>query len=347
MRTWPAYRTLWVFLLLGWTVSAADRALTGPVITWMIENDVAFLKGAENPYALGGLIGGLFFAGYMLTQFPGGYLGDKYGHRTIIVISLIWAGIATMISGVITGLVAFIAVRVITGLGEGAFYSNDRSLIAQETPQEKRSLGMGFVITGLSIGITIAVVFTPNLIALGSSVFAADQAWRMPFLVLGAATLVVGSATALYFRRQERGLPFARATLHLMAFSAVGLAAVMGVYFIGDAAGLSDLWIAVLEVGARADARRLRLHAPQQRRRRGAEIARPRADQHRVHRGAVEPVVLQLLVGLDRRRRRRLELRPQRDDRRLQRRRRHPRLPGRRLAVRRRRAAPGSAASRC
>ena len=248
MRTWPAYRTLWVFLLLGWTVSAADRALTGPVITWMIENDVAFLKGAENPYALGGLIGGLFFAGYMLTQFPGGYLGDKYGHRTIIVISLIWAGIATMISGVITGLVAFIAVRVITGLGEGAFYSNDRSLIAQETPQEKRSLGMGFVITGLSIGITIAVVFTPNLIELGSSVFAADQAWRMPFLVLGAATLVVGTATALYFRRQERGLPFARATLHLMAFSAVGLAAVMGVYFIGDAAGLSDLWIAVLEV---------------------------------------------------------------------------------------------------
>ena len=30
-RAWPAYRTLWVFLLLGWTVSAADRALTGPV----------------------------------------------------------------------------------------------------------------------------------------------------------------------------------------------------------------------------------------------------------------------------------------------------------------------------
>ena len=85
MRTWPAYRTLWVFLLLGWTVSAADRALTGPVVTWMIENDVAFLKAAENPFALGGLIGGLFFAGYMLTQFPGGYLGDKYGHRTIII----------------------------------------------------------------------------------------------------------------------------------------------------------------------------------------------------------------------------------------------------------------------
>ena len=65
-----------------------------------------------SPYALGGLIGGLFFAGYMLTQFPGGCLGDKYGHRTIIAISLIWAGMATLLSGVITGLVVFIAVRV-------------------------------------------------------------------------------------------------------------------------------------------------------------------------------------------------------------------------------------------
>jgi MFS transporter, ACS family, D-galactonate transporter len=58
----------------------------------------------------------------MLTQWPGGYLGDRYGHRTIIAVSLVWAGIATLISGVITGLVLFIAIRVLTGLGEGAFY---------------------------------------------------------------------------------------------------------------------------------------------------------------------------------------------------------------------------------
>src|SRR3954470_8480071 len=210
-RTWPAYRTMWIFLLLGWTVSAADRALTGPVVTWMIQNKVAFLADAPKPFALGGLIGGLFFAGYMLTQFPGGYLGDKYGHRTIITISLIWAGLATLLSGVITGLVAFIAVRVLTGLGEGAFYSNDRSLIAERTPREKRSLGMGVVITGLSIGITIATVFAPNMISLGGRVFSQAEAWRMPFLILGAATLTVGIAVTAYFRRDEPHQPYAQA----------------------------------------------------------------------------------------------------------------------------------------
>src|SRR3954468_19879129 len=245
---WAPHHTLWFWLLLGWTVSAADRALTGPVVTWMIGNHVSFLADTSKPYALGGLIGGLFFAGYMLTQWPGGYLGDRYGHRTIISVSLVWAGIATLLTGVLTGLVLFIAIRVLTGLGEGAFYSNDRSLIAEKTPPEKRSLGMGVVITGLAFGITIATVFAPNLIELGGRVFAADEAWRMAFLVLGAATLVVGLACAAYFRRQEPGLPYARATLHMMGFAAIGLAAILGVYFVGDAAGLSDLGIAILEV---------------------------------------------------------------------------------------------------
>jgi MFS family permease len=148
----------------------------------------------------------------LLTQWPGGYLGDRYGHRTIISVSLVWAGIATLLTGVLTGLVLFIAIRVLTGLGEGAFYSNDRSLIAEKTPVEQRSLGMGVVITGLAFGITIATVFAPNMIELGGKVFAGDQAWRMPFLILGATTLLVGLGITIYFRGQERGLPYARCT---------------------------------------------------------------------------------------------------------------------------------------
>jgi len=68
------------------------------------------------------------------------------------------------------------------------------------------------------------------------------------FLVLGAVTLVVGIAVAVYFRRQEPRLPDGRAALHMGAYAAGGLAAVMAVYFIGDSAGLSNLWIAVIEV---------------------------------------------------------------------------------------------------
>ena len=306
MRRWPAYRTMWIFLLLGWTVSAADRALTGPVVTWMIENKVGFLADVEKPFALGGLIGGLFFAGYMLTQFPGGYLGDKYGHRTIITISLIWAGIATMVSGVITGLVAFIAVRVITGLGEGAFYSNDRSLIAQETPREKRSLGMGVVITGLAHRHHDRHRLRAEhdqFRGRASSTRRTRGGCRS--CCSARSRCVVGIAVAAYFRRQEPGLPYGRATLqHARLRRPSASSRSWPSTSSATPPASRDLWIAVLEVALALSLVVVRLRPQAGRARPGPQEPRPDADQPRVHRGAVEPVVLQLLVGLDRRRRR-------------------------------------------
>jgi MFS family permease len=82
VRPYPGYRALWVWLLLGWVASGADRTITGPVVTYMINAKVPIIASADNPFALGGLVGSLLFAGYMLTQFPGGYVGDRLGHRT-------------------------------------------------------------------------------------------------------------------------------------------------------------------------------------------------------------------------------------------------------------------------
>ncbi|MFH8985578.1 MFS transporter [Streptomyces varsoviensis] len=242
------WHTLWLLLLLGWTVSAADRAVTGPVVTWMIDNGVGFLADARHPHALGGLIGGLFFAGYMLTQFPGGYLGDRHGHRTLIVVSLVWAGAATIATGLVGGLVAFIVLRVVTGLGEGAFYSNDRTLITAVTPERHRGLGMGVVITGLALGITVATVFTPHFIGVGERVLPRAEAWRMAFWILGVATLAVALLLAVRFRAHLRAGAVARATARLAGYSAVSLALIMAVYLLGDRAGLAGLWIALLEV---------------------------------------------------------------------------------------------------
>src|SRR5919206_4129973 len=247
----PAYRRLWVWLLLAWVVSYIDRAITGPVVTYMIGSDVSFIRESSTPYALGGLIGSLFFAGYMLTQFPGGYLGDKFGHRTIIAISVIWAGIATIVSGLMTALLGFVALRVITGLGEGTFYSNDRSVIAEQTPFEKRSLGMGVVITGLAIGLTLAIIFTPLLTSLGEAVFGTPEgAWRMPFFVTGLVTLVVAFGMIRFFKRQQGEHQYrpaySPALKELGKYSVVFLVVIMAVFFAADRVGLPEWAVAVL-----------------------------------------------------------------------------------------------------
>jgi ACS family D-galactonate transporter-like MFS transporter len=251
VRPYPGYRALWMWLLLGWVASGADRTITGPVVTYMIDAKVPIMSGTDNPFALGGLVGSLLFAGYMLTQFPGGYVGDRLGNRTVIVIAIFWAGVATLLSGVITALLGFVAFRVITGLGAGLFYSNDRSVIAKQSPFEKRSLGMGWVITGLAIGITAALLLAAPLIDLGASVFGNDDAWRMPFLVLGTGAVLIAIGMHRFFRGQTGEHAYRPAYMpalgRLVAYAAVFFVAIMAIYIAATESGLNEWQVAVLE----------------------------------------------------------------------------------------------------
>jgi MFS family permease len=229
------YKALWAVLLLGWVVSYADRTLTGPVIAWMIQNKAGFIGDAANPATLGGLVGSMFFLGYMLTQYPGGRLGDRFGHREMIIVSLLAACVLTIVSGLMAGLVAFVAARVLTGLGEGVFYSNDRTLIINHTPVEKRTLGLGIVIAGLSIGLTVGIIFTPIMISWGASLGMGGDAWRMPFFVFAAFTFVVVLIAFTFFRTKLGGpLRLGPPFLRLLGFSAPTFIVIVALFLLAE-----------------------------------------------------------------------------------------------------------------
>ena len=241
------YKALWSVLLLGWVVSYADRTLTGPVIAWMIQNKAGFIGDSANPAALGGLVGSMFFLGYMLTQYPGGRLGDRFGHREMIIVSLLWAAVLTAVSGLVAGLVAFVAARVLTGLGEGVFYSNDRTLIMNHTPVAKRTLGLGVVIAGLSIGLTVGIIATPLLIGWGASLGMGGEAWRMPFFAFSVFTLVVVTIAFAFFRAKVGGAmkllpPF----LRLVAFSAPTFVVIVALFLLAEALGWPEWQTAIV-----------------------------------------------------------------------------------------------------
>src|SRR3712207_4412713 len=123
----------------------------------------------------------------------------------MIIVSLLAACVLTVVSGLMAGLVAFVAARVLTGLGEGVFYSNDRTLIINHTPVAKRTLGLGVVIAGLSIGLTIGIIFTPIFINWGAALGLGGDAWRMPFFVFAAFTFVVVVIAFAFFRSRLGG----------------------------------------------------------------------------------------------------------------------------------------------
>ncbi len=237
---WQSYHTVWTMLFLGWVVSYIDRALTGPVITWMKDHDASFLQGVTNPHAFGGLIGSLFFAGYMLTQFPGGYFGDRYGHRNVVLISIFWAGVTTLCTGLVGGLIWFVALRILTGLGEGAFYSNDRTLVAKVTPPEKLGFGMGLVITGLTTGLTIAFLVAPPLINWAVS-FMKEEAWRMPFVIMSIPTFLVWAMMTRYLPAPATSQArISVAVRGLLGYSAVFFAVIMAIYILATRSGWSE-----------------------------------------------------------------------------------------------------------
>ncbi|MED4226921.1 MFS transporter [Neobacillus cucumis] len=258
-KGWQRYHSIWAMLFLGWFVSYIDRTATGPVITWMIDNKVSFLSNVPNPHGLGGLIGSLFFAGFMMNQYPGGSIGDKFGHRTVVVLSILWAGITTLFTGFISGLILFVLLRVLLGLGEGVFYSNDRSYIVYHSPKEKVGLGMGVVITGLSVGLTVATLGVPLLLNAMEPVMG-KEAWRSPFILLGVITLISSLLIFKYMKPLSASVQkmnpespavkeaYGSAFLLMLKYAAVFIVIIMGIYFAALKMGLSDIAFAFILV---------------------------------------------------------------------------------------------------
>jgi MFS family permease len=185
----------------------------------------------------------------MLTQYNGGRLGDRYGHREMIIVSLLWAALMTAVSGLVAGLVTFVAARVLTGLGEGVFYSNDRTLIINHTPVAKRTLGLGVVIAGLSIGLTVGIIMTPILINWGAAMGMGGDAWRVPFFAFAATTLVVVTVAYAFFRAKVGGAmkllpPF----LRLLAFSAPTFVVIVGLFLLAETLRWPE-WLTAIAAG--------------------------------------------------------------------------------------------------
>jgi len=227
---WKGYHSIWLWIFLAWMMLYIDRSITGPVVSWMIANDVAFMAAAPMPHALGGIIGSFFFAGYMLTQFPAGYLGDRWGHKIMIVISLIWSSVATFLSGVARDLTVFVSTRILTGLGEGAYYSNDRAFICSHTPEEKKGMGLGIVFVGLAVGLTLATVLTPIFLDSAASMMGKESAWSFPFLLFSLPTLLLAAIIWKWVGPREPVGKLLKAGSRLVLYAAIFLAVLMGAY---------------------------------------------------------------------------------------------------------------------
>lgn len=178
-------------LFVMYVVNIIDRHIVNILIE-PIKADLA-LGDAE-----AGFITGLAFAlFYTVMGVPIAMLADRY-HRTrlICLCSALWS-LATAASGAATSYAGMAAARMAVGIGEAGLTPTANSLIGDLFEPRNRGKALGIYISAVSVGTMLAGLLGGWL---------ADRVgWRMTFIVLGIAGLVLTAIFRMSFREPARG----------------------------------------------------------------------------------------------------------------------------------------------
>ena len=145
---WEKYHTIWAIMIFGWVTNYMVRSSLSPLL-------IPILQEFKLTYAQAGILATAFFYAYTLMQLPAGHLGDRLGRKAVLVFSTSCWGFMSLLTGLAQSFASLFLFRFLTGVGEGAYFSNDRPIISAYTPEKKRGVGQGISFIGLGIGMFI------------------------------------------------------------------------------------------------------------------------------------------------------------------------------------------------
>ncbi|HIW92587.1 MAG TPA: MHS family MFS transporter [Candidatus Corynebacterium avicola] len=184
---------------IGTTVEWYDFALFGTasalVFNRLFFPDLDPLFGTVAAFAISAV--GFFVR--PLGGFVFGIVGDKYGRRSVLIITLALMGTATVCMGLLPtyaqiGLWAptlLILLRALQGFGSGAEFAGAVIMVAEYAPPKYRTLLSSFPVMGNMLGGALGAGFFSLLSTLLSHEQMTSWGWRVPFFV-GALGLAVG-----------------------------------------------------------------------------------------------------------------------------------------------------------
>ena len=173
------------------------------VMTYVDRVNIA-VAGAQMGNALGlsrvklGAMFSAFALGYALFQIPGGWLGDRYGHKRVLTVALIWWSAFTSLTAWVgssrisstVGVVASLwVVRFLIGVGEAAAYPCANGLVRTSFPPSQHGRATGVILGGIGVGLTI----TPPIVA----VLMLRFGWESNFYIAGVLGMLL--ACVFYF----------------------------------------------------------------------------------------------------------------------------------------------------
>jgi len=170
----------WEVLLLLWMaylLNQADRQVFNTVLPAI--RDALNLTDTSI-----GLIATIFNLCYAMMVPLGGWVGDKFSRKWVVTIAILFWSVATMFTGLATGVIMLILMRsVATGGGEAFFGPANYSLLGQYH-KETRARAMSIHQTAYYIGVILAGWLAGYI---------ADKlGWQYSFIIFGAVGVVWG-----------------------------------------------------------------------------------------------------------------------------------------------------------
>ncbi len=173
-RSSRAHWRVVVLLVLSVFINYIDRsnlAIAAP----LLKDEFGF-----SPAQLGMLFSAFFWT-YACCQLVSGWLVDRFDVSWIIAIGFFLWSSATAATGLLHGMAAFVAIRMILGIGESVAYPSYSKIISRQFPEARRGLPNVLIMAGLSCGPAFGMLF--------GGVLMARIGWRPFFLGLGLLSL--------------------------------------------------------------------------------------------------------------------------------------------------------------
>ncbi|GAA3518279.1 MFS transporter [Aeromicrobium panaciterrae] len=191
-----------------------------------------------NTLLVGVVVGAPALAALVVRPLAGGF-GNIIGRRRLMVCGAALAGLATLAYGAADHLAVLIALRLMTGAGEGAFFTGAATLVTDLAPLERR----GTAITLLSVTVFAGAGLGPIL-----AVPLADELGRGRAFVIAGLVAIVAAAVCL-LARNPSGAPVARTQHARLNRKAVGPGTAMALCDMGIAGFFALVPLYALEVG--------------------------------------------------------------------------------------------------